>query len=148
MKFNKTIIAILAIFMVMMSASAVFADDVLSDGEGTSDGDQNPVTPITNDGNGDTDVKENDGTSDGQGEDEGNDGAPAESENTEEGPEVTTATDGNNEETSDAQANATNSTANSTADITNQPVSDYATGNPIIVLLLVLAVLGIYPLKR
>ena len=144
MKYAKTIVAILAVFMVMMSAAAVFADDdvVLDDDAGLS-----PVAPVTGDGGPQVadDVAD---TADG-GEDQQDQGDETsdddESEDEEEDPDEN-VTDEDDEDGIylDSSANATASSA----EITQQSVSGHATGNPIVVLLAALAVLGICPFKK
>ena len=144
MKFNKTIVALLAIFIVVIGAAAVSADETthLSD-----DGDVTPTTDIG--GN------SGDDQGDDQGDDAENGDASSEDETAEDSPEVTTAADDAtaNSTATDAAENTTapgnNTTANSTSgNDAQRTVSTPATGNPIIVLLIVLAVLGIYPLRK
>ena len=157
MKFNKTIVALLAIFIVIMSAAVVSADETLPSEDTGYDGD---LTPVTLDGGGpaddggsegaDDEVQNDETGDDGTADNETDDGG---SEGAEDGPEVTATADGNEEEVAsdtpatDATA-SDNTTSNSVANNTQQTASNHATGNPIMVLLIVLAVLGIYPLRR
>lgn len=167
MKFDKTVIAILAIFIVIMGVAAVSADDNIGDNNNPNIGDDDD--PDLNDnqddnlGDDENDDEENEGddeeNSDEEETEEDVSPSPDENETSQEGPEVISPAKGNTESTTDYSVNATLSTDNASAAQNNTPtasaggdaintVADHATGNPIFVLLVILAVLGIYPLKR
>ena len=144
MKYTNTIVAILAVFMVMMSAAAVFAgDDILADGEisDADDAGQTPVRPIADDVADDEGQEDgSDDASDDSQEDDEDDASEDDDEGDGEGEGEVTAT-------GDDEAVSENVTA-VPLDAQNQAVSSHATGNPILVLLAVLAVLGICPLRK
>ena len=163
MKFDKTVIAILAIFIVIMGVAAVSADDNLGDNNDPNIGDDDD--PDLNDnqdddlGDDENDDEENEGDDEENSDEEDVSPSPDENETSQEGPEVISPAKGNTESTTDYSVNATLSTDNASAAQNNTPtasaggdaintVADHATGNPIFVLLVILAVLGIYPLKR
>ena len=171
MKFNKTVLAILAIFIVIMGAAAVSADDIGQNPTLGDDDDQGDTLGDDQDDDDNQDDNQDDDQEDDEEEEvyeenpgeEGMDvavGASAdENETAPDGPEVISTANGNEETTADDSANATASADNATAaqnnihtasagGDANKAVTDHATGNPIFILLVVLAVLGIYPLRR
>lgn len=162
MKFNKTVLAILAIFIVIMGAAAVSADDIGQNPTLGDDDDQGDTLGDDQDDDQDDDEEDDEIYEDDPNE-EGLDVAvgasPDENETAPDGPEVISTANGNEETTADDSANVTASADNATAaqnnthtasagGDANKAVTDHATGNPIFVLLVVLAVLGIYPLRR
>lgn len=125
----KNIIAVLAILLVTLSASAVCAEDsaIASDDSQNGDAVAEDTVPDT-------------------GAD--NNTAPA--------TDVTNTTNGTDINNTTDTTNTTNTTGNATNAVTNatnstsllDDLTKFATGNPILILVVILAALGIYTIKR
>ena len=128
MKFNKNVIAILAIFLVVISASAVCAED----------------TSIA------TDEGQDDAAIDGGA---AGDAAAVDNNTAEPASDITNTTNNTVVDNTTNTTNTTNITTNGTTNSTNSTspldsLAKFATGNPILILLAVFAVIGVYTMKR
>ena len=127
MKFNKNVIAILAIFLVVISASAVCAED----------------TSIA------TDEGQDDAAIDGGAAGD----AAVDNTTAEPASDITNTTNNTVVDNTTNTTNTTNITTNGTTNSTNSTspldsLAKFATGNPILILLAVFAVIGVYTMKR
>lgn len=127
MKFNKNVIAILAIFLVVISASAVCAEDSSIATDEGQDG-------AAIDGGAAADTAVDNTTAE-----------PAS--------DITNTTNNTVVDNTTNTTNTTNITTNGTTNSTNSTspldsLAKFATGNPILILLAVFAVIGVYTMKR
>ena len=129
MKLNKSLIVLLAVFMLILSAGAVSAEGFLV----TDDGDESVATDFEDVAGDGDDVKTSDDVAtDDNTDDEGDDVATGD-----DAPEVVAAPD-------DAAGNATGDDATgSSSNLSKNP-----TANPILVLLAAIASVGIASIKR
>lgn len=121
MKLNKSLIVLLTVFMLILSASAVSADDSPDGGVAqVDDDDVKTADDVATDDN--TDDGVDDGTDDGADDD---------------APEVVAAPD------DDADGASSDAAESSSSNL-----SKYSTGNPIAVLLVAIASVGIASIRR
>ena len=131
----KGLIALLAIFVVLMSASAVCAEDAVPSDDVAEDDFGDIATDGDAEDGDDEDIDDIDDTGD--------------TEDEEDVDVVPTEYDPNMEILLDsAAASGANDDGNANADGDETPLDDNATGNPILVLLAALAVLGVVKIKR